>query len=97
MSGFDPIIDMKAIEQLANNPTQMATRLLALEKRAREWKIGTDPARRAGLLEQLKSAAALSESDTEAGHQEADDLLLAFINDEEISNAYGEVKKYYQD
>lgn len=97
MSGFDPIIDIKAIEQLAGNPTQMATRLLALEKRARDWKIGTDPARRAGLLEQLKSAAALSEDDTEAGHQEADDLLLAFINDEEISNAYGEVKKYYQD
>lgn len=97
MSGFDPIVDIKAIEQLAGNTTQMATRILALEKRAREWKIGTDPARRAGLIEQLKAAAELSETDTEAGHQEADDLLLAFINDEEISDLYGQVKKYYAD
>lgn len=97
MSSFDPIIDIKAIEQLAGNPTQMATRILALEKRSREWKIGTDPQRRAGLLEQLKAAAELSETDTEAGHQEADDLLLAFINDEEISELYGKVHKYYAD
>lgn len=97
MSGFDPIMDIKAIEQLAGNANQMATRILALEKRAKDWKIGTDPARRAGLLEQLKAAADTSENDTESGHQEADDLLLAFINDEEIAEAYGKVKKYYQD
>lgn len=93
----DSLIDIKAIENLAGNPTQMATRILTLEKRSREWKIGTDPARRAGLLEQLKAAVELSERDTESAHQEADDLLLEFINDEEISNIYGQIKKYYAD
>lgn len=97
MSGFDPIVDIKAIEALASNPQQMATRILALEKRSKEWKIGTDPARRAGLLEQLRAAAEISETDSEQGHQDADDLLLAFINDEEISKLYGEVKKWYAD
>lgn len=95
MSGFDPIVDIKAIESLANNPTQMATRILALEKRAKEWRIGTDPARRAGLIEQLKACIEQSETDAEAAHSDADDLLLQFINDEEIADLYGKVKKWY--
>ena len=97
MSGFDPMIDMRAIEQLAGNSIQMATRILTLERRAREWSIGTEPTRRAGLIEQLKMAVVTSGHDTEQGHQEADDLLLAYINDEEISELYGQVKKYYAD
>ncbi len=97
MPGFEPIVDYAAIENLAKNPMQIATRLLALEKRAREWKIGTDPQRRAGLLEQLKALEAQSETDSENAHIEADDLLLEFINDEEISEIYGRIKKYYQD
>lgn len=97
MSGFDPIIDIKAIEGLAKNPIQMATRILELEKRAKAWKIGTDPARRAGLIEQLKAAIETSIHDPEEGHQAADDLLLAFINDEEIDELYGQVNKHYLD
>jgi hypothetical protein len=97
MSAFDPMIDIKSIENLAGNPTQMATRILALEKRAKEWRIGTDPSRRAGLLQQLRAAVDTSVHDPEDGHQMADDLLLEFINDEEISTLYGEVKKFYAD
>lgn len=97
MNSFDPLIDMKTIESLANNPIQMATRILQLEKRSKEWKIGTDPARRFSLIEQLKTAINDSQRDSESAHQDADDLLLEFINDEEISTLYGQVKKYYAD
>lgn len=93
----DSMIDIKAIENLAGNPTQMATRILQLEKRQKEWRIGTDPARRAGLLEQLKACVADSDSDSEQAHIAADDLLLEFINDEEISTIYGQIKKFYAD
>lgn len=89
--------DYDAIKALAENPMQLATRIMALEKRAKEWKIGTDPQRRAGLIEQLKSLADRSQSDSEEAHVEADDLLLEFINDEEISELYGKIIKYYAD
>lgn len=94
-SNHDPITNIKDVETLASNPIQMATRILTLEKHSREWKIGTDPQRRAGLLEQLRIAIQDSQSIPEQAHQDADDLLLAFINDEEISTLYGQVKKYY--
>lgn len=89
--------DYDAIKALSENPMQIASRLIALEKRAKEWKIGTDPQRRLGLIEQLKSLEEQSKSDTETAHQEADDLLLEFINDEEISEIYGRIQKYYAD
>jgi uncharacterized protein YpuA (DUF1002 family) len=97
MSIGDPLIDIAAIKRLAENPERMATMLLQLEKRAKEWKIGTEPQRRASLITQLKHAVEESVHDSEAGHQAADDLLLEFINDEEISNLYGQVRKYYAD
>lgn len=83
------------LERLAKHPMQMAVRVLALEKRANEWKIGTDPQRRAGLIQQLKELVDRSVNDSEEAHVEADDLLLEFINDEEISEIYGRIKKYY--
>lgn len=85
------------IERLAKNPIQLAIRVLNLEKRAKEWKIGTDPQRRAGLLEQLEELVQRSEHDSEQAHVSADDLLLEFINDEEISEKYGRIQKYYAD
>lgn len=85
------------IERLAKNPMMMATKLLTLEKRQTEWKIGTDPQRRSGLLEQLKALEERSINDSENAHIEADDLLLEFINDEEIVEIYGRIKKYYAD
>lgn len=95
MSGFDPLIDIKSIERLADNPREMATRILQLEKKAREWKIGSDPSRKAALLERLNIAAEDSKEDAEAAHSEADDALLEYINDEGISNAYGKVKRWF--
>lgn len=85
------------IKVLADNPMQMAARILALENRAKEWKIGTDPQRRTGLIEQLKSLVDRSQSESEEAHVEADDLLLEFINDEEVSEIYGRITKYYAD
>lgn len=85
------------LERLVKHPMQIAVRLIALEKRAAEWKIGTDPQRRGGLIEQLKELVDRSENDSETAHSEADDLLLEFINDEEISELYGRIKKYYAD
>ena len=85
------------LERLCKHPMQMAIRLIALEKRANEWKIGTEPKRRAGLLEQFRELVDRSETDSENAHIEADDLLLEFINDEEISELYGKIKKYYAD
>lgn len=89
--------DYDAIKNLSENPIQMATRILALEKRSKEWKIGTDPQRRLGLVEQLKALEERSQTDSEEAHVEADDLLLEFINDEEISEIYGRIQKYYAD
>lgn len=34
-------------------------------------------------------------SDIEVAHVEADDLLLAYINDSEITAAYAEIEKWY--
>jgi hypothetical protein len=48
---------------------------------------------KAQLLAQLKLCA--ETSDTESGHSDADDALLAFINDKEITAAYNAVPKWY--
>lgn len=86
-----------AIVRLAENPRDMASRILALEARAKEWKIGTDPQRKAGLLAQLESLIEKSKTDAEDAHIEADDLLLEFINDEKVSELYGKIEKWYKD
>ena len=93
----DKIGNYDEMERLSKHPMQMAIRIIGLEKRAEEWKIGTDPQRRAGLIEQLKELVDRSANDSENAHTEADDLLLEFINDEEISEIYGRIQKYYAD
>ena len=45
------------------------------------------------LLAALKEFAALG--DTEAQHGYADDALLKFINDSEITEAYNKIDKWY--
>jgi hypothetical protein len=46
--------------------------------------------------ELLKALAELAKNfDTEVAHIEADDLLIEYINDEEIKKAYDEVSKWY--
>lgn len=42
-------------------------------------------------LRQLKK----DQSDPERNHVEADDLLLAYINDEEITDAFDRLEKFY--
>ena len=45
------------------------------------------------LIKQLKDL--LANKDQEMAHVEADDLLLKFINDKEISEAYESIEKWY--
>lgn len=45
------------------------------------------------LIEELKRLT--TDSDIEANHVIADQLLLDYINDQEISKAYDSVEKYY--
>ncbi len=45
------------------------------------------------LIEKLKELA--KSSDTEEAHGGADQLLIDFINDEEITEAYDSIKKWY--
>jgi hypothetical protein len=92
---YDPIFDNKQIEQLAKNPIQMASRIMMIEKRIRSLNLFNEPSRRAGLLEQLKTLVVRSKEDPETVHGEADDLLLEYINDEEISQLFGQIEKWY--
>lgn len=52
---------------------------------------------RDALLEALRTIVKGQEcfSDIEADHALADDALLAYINDDEISRLYGEISKWY--
>lgn len=45
------------------------------------------------LLERLKECE--TNADTEAAHSDADDALIEFINDTEITEAYQRVHKWY--
>ena len=45
------------------------------------------------LLADLRRAQELD--DTEAAHAWADDALLDYINDPEVTRAYGDIKKWY--
>lgn len=47
------------------------------------------------LVEHLKVAQKLSEDDEERAHIVADNLLLQFINNPEITAAFEAVKKWY--
>jgi len=95
MTKFVQLTNYDDIKELADNPMQMATRILALERRAAEWSIGNDPKTRGGMLEQLKSLVVQARNNPEQAHQEADDLLLEYINDAEVSALYGQIEKYY--
>lgn len=47
------------------------------------------------LLKTLRQCATLSKRDSEAAHMDADDALLGYINDPEISRVYRRVKRWY--
>lgn len=44
------------------------------------------------LIEKLKN---IKGYDIEVNHVEADELLLDFINDKDINEAYGDIEKWY--
>ena len=48
---------------------------------------------KAELLEALRKCA--QDSDTEGAHAEADGLLLEYINDSEITEAYNAIEKWF--
>lgn len=50
---------------------------------------------RESLLSQLVMLAARSGEDPERAHSEADDLLLEYIGDEEITEIWNQVEKWY--
>ena len=94
---YKGINDYQKYEALSKNPIQMAMRIIELEGRFKHYRIHNDPNRRSALLEKLKMAVELSQTDTENGHVDADDILLEFIDDEEVSELYGQVRKFYLD
>lgn len=47
------------------------------------------------LIEKLKECAELAKGDREIAHIEADDALLVFINDPEITAAYEAFEKWH--
>ena len=47
------------------------------------------------LIEKLRNLEKLSEYDEEMAHIEADAALLLFINDSDISAAFGSINKWY--
>ena len=89
------INDYKKYKNLADNPIQMAIKILELEATFKRYRIHSDPNRRQALLERLKMAVQLSEEDPEQGHSDADDILLELIDDQEVSELYGQVKRWF--
>lgn len=47
------------------------------------------------LLKKLRELQALSQDDEEVAHADADDALLEFINDPEVTVAFEAIKKWY--
>jgi len=92
---YKGINDYAKYEALSKNPIQMAMRIMELEERFKQYRIHSDPNRRLALIERLKLASETADTDTEQGHEDADSILLEFINDEEVSKLYGEIKKWY--
>jgi len=92
---FEGINNYALYEALSKNPIQMAGRIIELENHFRKYRIHADPNRRKAIIVRLEAAAELSETDPEAAHSDADDILLELIDDEEIVEAYGKIKKWY--
>lgn len=85
--------DFWAEQQLAKNNLQMAVRIIQLEKIVMAG--SGNPIRKKALIEKLKAAEAMSQNDAETAHGNADELLLQFINDDEIRAAYDAVVRWY--
>ncbi len=47
------------------------------------------------LINKLKEINQREELDTEKAHSDADDLLIEYINDEEVKYAYDKISKWY--
>lgn len=47
------------------------------------------------LIAELKKLKELSESDPEAAHGQADDLLIKFIGSSQVTKVFNSIKKYY--
>lgn len=47
------------------------------------------------LIEELKKIKQKDTDDLEENHIDADNLLLRFINNKEVSRAYNSIKKWY--
>jgi hypothetical protein len=58
-----------------------------------DWEIEIIPITREKLISRLKELG--EESTSEEGHGEADDLLIEYINDPEIKEAYENIGKWY--
>jgi hypothetical protein len=94
---YKGINDYAKYEALSKSPIQMAMKITELEGAFKHYRIHNDPNRRAALIERLRSAVELSATDTEEGHLQADDILLEFIDDEEVTELYGQCKRYFND
>lgn len=92
---FKGINDYKLYEALGKNPIMMAMRIIELENKIKQYIKHSDPNQRQAFIERLKSAALISETDSERGHTEADEVLLEMIDDAEIEELYVKVKKWY--
>lgn len=55
----------------------------------------TKAARKIELLRRLAECAVLSATDPEVAHVNADDLLLGYINDLDVTQAFEKVKRWY--
>jgi hypothetical protein len=80
---------------LSKQPLQMAFRIVAIERRIAAAKIGRPESAKETLKAKLITCKELCATDPESAHAEADDALLDFIDDEEISKLYGEITKWY--
>lgn len=92
---FRGINDYKKYEELSKNPIRMAMLIIELQGAFEHYKVRKDPDRRKALLERLRAAAETSQGDAEGGHSDADQILLDWIDDPEVEELYGKVKKWY--
>lgn len=86
--------DYRQAELLSKNIMQMALRLVTLEKRVATAKIGRAESSRSQLIERLKMAKELSRNDSDAAINAAEDALLEYIDDEEVSKIYGQIERF---
>jgi hypothetical protein len=75
-------------------PTIIAiTKLCDDDLLAEDWEIEIIPITKEELLVRLSILA--KHDDPEVAHGEADDLLIEYINDPEIKEAFGKIDKWY--